>query len=205
VIKSILFDLGNVIVPFNVERAYKRMAELCACSSDEVAARISATRLVRPYEKGEIETEPFIRELSVALRLNIGYQEFCDWWSCVFLPGSLVPEALLEHLASRYRVLALSNTNPIHFTMLKESYPLLRHFHDYVLSYEVGAAKPEPRIYREAIDRAQCSPEECFFTDDLEVNVEAARDHGMDAVQFLSAEQLERELRARGLLELSRS
>ncbi len=77
---------------------------------------------------------------------------------------------------------------------------MLRQFHDYVLSYQVGAAKPEAKIYREAIARAQCSPEECLFIDDLAVNVEAAREHGMDAVQFLTAEQLDRELRARGLL-----
>lgn len=200
-IKTVLFDLGNVIVPFDVQLAYARMAELCACRSEEVAARIRATGLVRPFEKGEIAAEPFFRELSAALRLNISYQEFCDWWSCVFLPNTLVREALLEGLRNRYRLLALSNTNPIHFATLRDGYPLLRHFHDYVLSYEVGAAKPEPKIYREAIARAQCSPEECFFTDDLAVNIEAAREHGMDAVQFLSAEQLERELRARGLCQ----
>ncbi len=63
----------------------------------------------------------------------------------------------------------------------------------------MGAAKPEAKIYHEAIARAQCKPEECFFIDDLAVNVEAAREHGMDAVQFLSVEQLDRELRVRGL------
>jgi putative hydrolase of the HAD superfamily len=100
-------------------------------------------------------------------------------------------------------LLALSNTNSIHFAMLKDAYPLLRHFHDFVLSYEVGAAKPDAKIYREAIARAQCRPEECFFTDDMAVNIEAACEHGMDAVQFLSAEQLDRELRARGLRQPS--
>jgi putative hydrolase of the HAD superfamily len=49
--------------------------------------------------------------------------------------------------------------------------------------------------------RARCEPEACFFADDLPVNVIAARELGMDAVQFLSAEQLERELRARGLCQ----
>jgi epoxide hydrolase-like predicted phosphatase len=198
-IEAVFFDLGNVVIPFNVDLAYARMGELCGCPSQEVAARIRATGLVRPFEKGEIAAEPFVRELSAALRLSINYREFCDWWSCVFLPDTLVSEALLEDLRSRYRLLALSNTNPIHFAMVKETYPLLRHFDDFVLSYQVGAAKPEAKIYQEAIARAQCNPEGCFFTDDLAVNVQAAREHGMDAVQFLSAEQLERELRARGL------
>jgi HAD superfamily hydrolase (TIGR01509 family) len=200
VIKTILFDLGNVIIPFDVKLAYARMSERCGCPAEEVAARIRGTELVGPFEKGEIETEPFVRELSAALELDLTHQEFCDWWNGVFLPDPLVPEALLADLRSRHRLLALSNTNSIHFAKLKEAYPLLRHFDGYVLSYEVGAAKPEAKIFREAIAQAQCDPEGCFFTDDLMVNVEAARAHGMDAVQFLSADQLQRELRARGAL-----
>ncbi len=199
-IKTILFDLGNVIIPFDFKRAYARMAALCGCAVEEVPARIRATGLVAPFEKGEIEAGPFVRQLSAALKLDITYSEFCDWWSSVFLQPTLVSEALIEDLRRRHRLLALSNTNAIHFSMVKQAYPLLRHFDAYVLSYEVGAAKPEAKIYREAIARAQCDPGECFFTDDLTVNVEAARSHGMDAVQFFSAEQLEQELRARGAL-----
>ncbi len=199
-IKTIFFDLGNVVVPFSVERAYTRMVELCGRPRDEVAARIRATGLVRPYEKGEIATEPFARAISAALELDITHQAFCDWWNCVFMPDPLVSEGLMEDLASRYRMLALSNTNPLHYAMLKENYPILRHFHDNVLSYEVGAAKPEAAIYRAAIERAGCRAEECFFTDDLAANVEAAREQGIDAVQFLSATQLEQELVARGLM-----
>src|SRR5579863_6779116 len=156
------------------------MAERCGCKAEEIPARIRATGLVAPFEKGEIEAEPFVRELSSALNLNITYPEFCDWWSSVFMPEALLPEAWLRDLRSRYRLLALSNTNSIHFAMLQQAYPLLRHFNAYVLSYEVGAAKPDAKIYREAIARAGCAAAECFFTDDLAVNVEAAREHGMD-------------------------
>jgi putative hydrolase of the HAD superfamily len=60
--------------------------------------------------------------------------------------------------------------------------------------------KPDAQIYQEAIERARCRPEECFFTDDIAINVEAARNNGMDAVQFLSAAQIEDELRTRGAL-----
>jgi putative hydrolase of the HAD superfamily len=84
--------------------------------------------------------------------------------------------------------------------MLKAQYPLLGHFDDFVLSYEVGALKPDAKIYQEAIQRSGCLPGECFFTDDIAINVEAAREHGIDAVQFLSAGQLQEELRARRVL-----
>ena len=94
----------------------------------------------------------------------------------------------------------LSNTNPIHFHMIRANYPLLRHFDHCVLSYEVGALKPSAKIFQAAVAHAGCDAGECFFTDDLAMNVEAARKHGMDAVQFQSAAQLEEELKARGLL-----
>ncbi len=84
--------------------------------------------------------------------------------------------------------------------MLRSRYPILDRFHDFVLSYEVGAAKPSARIYQEAIRRAGCRPEECFFTDDIALYVDAARQHGIDAVQFQSAAQIEVELRSRGAL-----
>jgi putative hydrolase of the HAD superfamily len=84
--------------------------------------------------------------------------------------------------------------------MLREAYPMLGRFDDYILSYQVGALKPSAEIYREAIARAQCRPEECFFTDDILAYVEAAREQGIDAVQFLSLAQLESDLRTRGVL-----
>ncbi len=96
-------------------------------------------------------------------------------------------------------MLVLSNTNAIHFPMVAKLYPILQHFDHYVLSYEVGAMKPSPQIYQEALRHAQCKPEECFFTDDIPAYVEAARREGIDAVQFQSAEQIERELRSRGV------
>lgn len=200
-IKTILLDLGNVVVAFDFKLAYARLAEHCGCRPEEIPTRIRATGLVAPFERGEIAPQRFVREFSAALELNLTYPEFCEWRSCVFLPEPLVPDALLEDLGRRYRLLAVSNTNPIHFDMIQKRYPLLRHFHEFVLSHEVGAAKPEAKIFREAIARAQSSAGECFFVDDLAENVEAARAHGMEAIQFLSAGQLEDELRARGLLK----
>jgi len=166
----------------------------------EISARLRSTDLVSRFETGRIASEPFVGELSTLLGLKTTYSEFCDLWTSVFFEDTLVPESLIAGLHGRHRLLVLSNTNPIHFSMLKARYPVFSHFDDFVLSYEVGALKPDARIYRKAIERAECLPEECFFTDDIAINVEAARKNGMDAVQFFSAERLEEELKARGLL-----
>jgi HAD superfamily hydrolase (TIGR01509 family) len=83
--------------------------------------------------------------------------------------------------------------------MVFERYPLLKHFDEYILSYKVGAMKPSPVIYNAALAKAQCRPEECFFTDDIPAYVEGAKAQGIDAVQFQNAAQIEAELRARGV------
>jgi putative hydrolase of the HAD superfamily len=192
--------LGRVLVHFDFERGYRTLEGLCPYSAAEIPARIFPGGLVKRFETGLIEPRDFYAQLSRRLDLSIDYSRFCEIWSCIFTQA-LLPESLLESLAARYRLLLLSNTNSIHFESIRAAFPhLLRHFHHTVLSYEVKAMKPQPEIYQAAITLAQCRPEECFFTDDILEYVEAARGLGIDAVQFESHAQIERELRARGMV-----
>lgn len=196
-IKAVIFDLGRVIVPFDFNRGYARIEALCGIAAAEVPARIRPTGLVERLESGQIAPRDFVTQLSALLGLTCTYDEFCDIWSCIFLPDALIPEEMLRSIAARYRLVLLSNTNSIHFDLIRRNYPHLRHFHALVLSHEVGAMKPSPLIYEKAVDAAGCLPEECFFTDDVPEYIEGARRYGIDAVQFQSATQIEGELRQR--------
>ena len=198
-IKAVIFDLGNVIVPFDFKRGYIAMQPWCCYPAEEIPKRLSTTDLVTRFESGQIQPREFVRELTSVLDLTVDYDEFCRIWSAIFLPETLVPETLLAALKKRYTLVLLSNTNAIHFDMVRESYPLLRHMDHYVLSHEVGALKPSPRMYQEAVSRAGCRPEECFFTDDIAAYVAGARREGIDAEQFQGLEKLEADLRARGI------
>ena len=199
-IKTVIFDLGGVIVPFDFKRGYARMEGRCAYPAAEIPQRLRTTDLVTRYECGRIESRAFVNELCNVLDLKATYDEFCELWSCIFLKETLISDALLARIHEHHRLLLLSNTNDIHFSMLERDYPILKHFDDRILSYEVGAMKPSPRIYQEAIARAGCPAEECFFTDDIAAYVEGARREGIDAVQFQSASQVEEELRSRGVV-----
>jgi putative hydrolase of the HAD superfamily len=199
-IKAVIFDLGNVLIPFDFTIGYRALEPLCEIPAAEIPARIAATGLVRELETGEISADGFYIRLADALNLQITIEEFREIWCSIFLPHPLIPEELLEAISRTHKLILLSNTNAIHFDMIAKTYPLLRHFHAHILSHEAGAMKPDPAIYRAAIAAAGCAPEECFFTDDLAANVEGARQVGMDAVQFESGIQLEAELRARGVV-----
>jgi putative hydrolase of the HAD superfamily len=199
--KAILFDLGKVLVHFDFQKAYRELEPLCGYCAADIPKRLAGTGLVERLETGTIESREFVQAVCQVLDARVDYDEFGRIFAGIF-GETLIPESLIEKLAQRYRLVLLSNTNAIHFELLRENYAhMLRHFHRLILSHEVGAMKPDPAIYRAAVEAAGCRPEECFYTDDILKFVEGGRALGIDAVQFESCQQLERELKARGMLE----
>jgi putative hydrolase of the HAD superfamily len=199
-LRTLIFDLGGVIVPFDFAHAYRRMEAWSGLGRDEIRERLTAGGLAVDFECGRLTPERFREELNRRLAIAISQDEFVGMWVSIFTPGrTLVSEELIASLAARYRVILLSNTTLTHYEWLAANTPHLARMHDHVLSYEVGAAKPEREIYEEAIRRARCAAEECFFTDDVLPYVEGARRCGIDAVQFTGEEALRAELGARGI------
>ena len=196
--KAVIFDLGRVLVNFDFKRGYRALEGLCPYTAAEIPKRLSTCGLVEQFETGLIEPRDFVTQMSAVLDLAIDYDRFCQVWTSIFTE-TLVPEAMLEGLAARYRLLLLSNTNAIHFEGLRQTHTMFRHFHHLVLSYEVKAMKPHPRIFQAAVALAGCRPEECFYTDDIGDYVAAAQNRGIDAVRFESLAQLQKELTVRGI------
>jgi len=93
----------------------------------------------------------------------------------------------------------LSNTNAAHIAYVKKQYDLLDKFDDLVLSYEVGAMKPDPPIFEAALGKIECDPSECFYTDDIVENVERARGFGIQAEVFIDARTFLSHLQRRNL------
>jgi putative hydrolase of the HAD superfamily len=199
-IKTVIFDLGCVLIPFDFQRGYRAMADKYGIVPEEIPAKLRPTGLVTQYESGQMSTPDFVARVGDLLGISTTPDEFLHLWSAIFERRTLIPESVPETLRENgYRVLLLSNTNDMHFRFIRENYAILRHFDDLVLSYEVGATKPSPKIYAAAIEKAGCAPGECFFTDDIEEYVEGAKQAGIDAVQFKQYEQLRGELLVRGV------
>jgi len=196
--KAIVFDLGKVLVPFDFKIGYRALECACPYPADEIRRRIAQTGLVARFETGLIEPLDFFAKLSAALDLSLDYDGFCSAWGSIFF-GQLIADPVLLSLAARYRLLLLSNTNAIHWEMIRRNYRMVEYFHDCVLSFEERAMKPDPAIYRALVERAACRPEECFFPDDIALNVAGARRECIDALQFESPAQLQREMASRGI------
>jgi putative hydrolase of the HAD superfamily len=198
-IRTLIFDLGQVVIPFDWKRGYGALAEFSPYPPEEIRRRIKETGLFGIFERGQIESADVAQRLSAVLDMNVPFERFRELWSSIFLPETIIPDQMLASLHARHRLLLLSNTDAIHYGWVMEKYSIMRHFDHCVLSFELGLHKPEPGIYQEAIRQAGCAASEIFFTDDLAENIEGARLAGIDAVQFQSLAQLEGELTSRGI------
>lgn len=189
-IQALLFDLGDVIVGLDFDRAYRRLEAMTGLKKPEITGRIAAADLAVAYETGSIDSAEFHRRFCEAVGIAMPFADFAGLWGNMFAEEPLLEEALFEEWARDYQLVLLSNTNELHYEWIAARYSPLRHFHATVLSYEVGTMKPDRRIYKAAVAAAGVAPEACFFTDDKQANVEGARALRIQAVRFVGREDL---------------
>ena len=200
-LKFFYFDLGNVLLHFDHQRAVRQMAELSGVSAKRVWEVVFESDLHLQYEAGEMTTEEFHDEFSRRTSTTTDLAEMCLACSDIFELNKPLAAIVEEVKSSGHRLGILSNTNAAHWEFVFDGrYPLLREgFGTFALSFELKSLKPDPAIYRAAADLAGTPPDEIFFVDDRPENVEGARAGGFDAVQFTTAARLAGDLRARGI------
>ena len=116
-----------------------------------------------------------------------------------WLNESIVP-VLHELKASGQRLVLLSNTSITHIQFIERHYTVLDLMDDRVTSFEAGALKPESRIFEVALEKAQCTPEECFYTDDIAAYINKALTFGIHARLFTTTESLRQSLKELSVL-----
>jgi FMN phosphatase YigB (HAD superfamily) len=193
-ITAITFDLGNVLVKVDHLRFCRRLAALADLSPQEVYAQVFESSLEPGYDTGRITSRQFYQRVTAHFGVALPYSRFADLWCDIFDPMDLMAE-MVEHLAARFPLFLLSNTNSLHFAYIQERFAaLLRPFRTFVLSYQVGSRKPEAAIYQALIRQVGSSPAEILFLDDKESFVDSARGQGLAAWQFRSPVELQQKL-----------
>mgnify|MGYP005839105697 FL=1 len=193
VIKALALDLGNVLVQVDHYRFCRRLGDLAGLAPEEVYAAVFASNLEPGYDTGRLTTEEFYQHVTAHFRVNLPFSQFSVWWNDIFEPMEGMAD-LVSHLATRYPLYLVSNTNALHFEYIKQNYALLEHFRSFVLSFEVGSRKPEPEIFQALIQQTGLPPSQCLFVDDKPPFVEAARQQGLTAWRFTSPERFVQDL-----------
>lgn len=197
-LKTIFFDLGNVLIFFDHSKMLRQIAHCTGLTSDAVKNILVTEKVLMSYESGQIDTAGFCQIFKTRAPKPFALSDLFEAVSDIFTPNAAL-WPLVEQLKEKgCRLILLSNTSECHFIHVYATYPLLRLFDDMILSFEVGALKPDPRIFQAALAKAQCDPKECFYTDDIPEFVAGARKAGLDSEIFTSVPELKASLAKRG-------
>jgi glucose-1-phosphatase len=197
--KHLLLDIGNVLVGLDYEDFGERMRALTGLSSVQLQTLLRADNLAQRFETGKITGIVFYEEACRRTGISMPWPDFLEAWNSILGP-ILIPEELLALLSKNVRLWIISNTNELHYDFMTRNFPFPRYVEGSILSHEVGALKPDSRIFVYALQKMQALAGEVLFVDDQAANVKAAQDLGIGAFQFLNPPQFAAELRARGIL-----
>jgi len=197
--RAIIFDIGRVLIRVDISRAMGGLASGLTLTPQEVWSAIEKDPHWLDWQEGRISPRDWHLHLTKRLGASLTFEEFSEVWNRALDPKPIHSEAFLEKLSKNYRLALLSNTDPIHMSQEEARFPFFRFFPVRIYSYQVGASKPDPIIYRQALQACKVRAEEAVYIDDVAAYAEAARRLGMTGIVFQSPEQLQTDLRNLGI------
>jgi len=194
--KTIIFDLGGVLVDWNPEYVYlnefdgdrKKMNWFFdnICTSDWNEEQ-DGGKLIKIATKERIKLFPEHEKL---IKMYYGRWE-------EMLKGEIIESVnILKKLKSKnYKLIALTNWSFETFPVAIRRFDFLKLFDGIVVSGKIKMLKPFKNIYNYTINKYKLSPSECVFIDDRVSNVQGAINCGIKGIHFQSSKQLIRELK----------
>lgn len=176
--RALLVDLGKVLVAFDHQVTCDRLAEATGVPADRLWPVLFG-ELEAEFDRGRLSPADFFR----ACEERAGLPRLPDalWegaWRDIFHP---LPDAIaaLARVDRKVRRVLVSNTNELHWEGVLRVFQPRGLLDDIVLSFRVGAVKPEPGFWEAALAAAGCAAEECLYADDRAELVASAAARGM--------------------------
>lgn len=185
-IRTIIFDLGGVILTLDQSEAIRRFQQLGISDADRRLDIYTQDGIFGQLEEGKITADTFQREAGLLAGHQLTFEE-CRWAWLGYakeLPQRNL-DLLLKLRSEGYRVVLLSNTNPFMMSWVRSpEFDGQGHSIDYYmdacyLSYEMGVMKPSQEFFHRVLMAEGISPSETLFLDDGARNVAAASQMGI--------------------------
>ena len=174
-IKNIIFDLGNVILkdsPSVVLKNLKISSGKCQIIKNKFFDNWSELDLGNQTLKEHLNNCKFVFNIDESIKeILLNYYKYRPFNNEVI--------ELINHLKSnKYNIFILSNNNKEAYEYLKKL-PIFKSVDGWIVSCDYHIVKPNKEIYIKLFQTFNISPEECFFIDDKEENINVARTLGM--------------------------
>ena len=198
-INTIIFDLGNVLIPWEPRWLFRQLLPDEA-AIDRFMADVDFLAWNHLHDAGQ----PFAQGIAQASERHPHYrhlfQAYFERWDETV--GNAYPESvacLHELKAAGLRVLALTNFSSETFVRARQRYAFLAEFEGIVVSGDEGLTKPDPAIYQRLFARYQVEPARALLIDDSAANINTARALGLHAIHLPDPGRIREQLRAHAL------
>ena len=182
---DIILDMGNVLLEWNKDKILRGVVKT---EKDYMILdkAIFQSGLWERLDLGTLTREELV--LKVVSMIGSIYQEkvqevVWNWPSYIEIYTEVFP--LLVRLKEKgHRIFVLSNTSPVFYELLEEQLSPLNEILDgFVLSCDIKAIKPDPKMFEEILHKYQLDPANCVFLDDIADNTKMAESLGIRAYQ----------------------
>ena len=185
-IKNIVFDMGNVLVGYDAMRVCSHFIE---DEEDRKAVRdavfISPEWLL--LDMGLISEEEALKRIGgrIPQRLQPMAKLCMDHWTEFNMWPIEEMREVVEHMKRQgFGIYLCSNASNRLPECYREVIPAIELFNGVLFSAPEKCMKPQRQIYEILFSRFGLKPEECFFVDDMQLNIDGARECGMDGYCF---------------------
>jgi HAD superfamily hydrolase (TIGR01509 family) len=178
-IKTIIFDFGDVFINLDKDGAYHNALKLF--NLEKFPEELIAVNAL--YEQGFMETEEFIDFYEDNFE-HLTREDIKEAWNFIIRDFPKHRLDFIKQLKAqgKYKLILLSNTNQLHIDFIKEHVPFYEEFKScfdkFYLSHEINLRKPETNIFEFVLKENNLKPEECVFIDDTTENTSTAADLG---------------------------
>jgi len=200
-IRAVIFDFGGVLTRSAPSDGFRDMCRELSVTPEELGQALYGRDYWRKAQWGEITAAEYWR--LVAAGLGVGLEKLRSAWKRFRGPDVINWDVMqiVRELRWSCKTAICSNAQDNLRTDSIAHYGIESFFDEIIVSGAERVAKPDPRIYRIALERLDCEPEEAVFVDDDPDNVAGAEKVGIRAIRFddsLPAECLRERLREVG-------
>ena len=202
---TLIFDFGRVLVDYDFDRFFAVLRADYRVSEAAFAEFMQVVLAEETYSSLDRELIPFARQVDMLKQQHPACAELFDAFDKRFqevvtgeVPG--MHQLLGELRSSGYRLYGLSNWSSKVYETMRNYSEIFSLLHGRVLSCEEHLLKPEPEIYRRALDRWGLNAEECVFVDDKQANIDGCQAVGIKGIRFAGCTALRRQLRLLNIL-----
>jgi HAD superfamily hydrolase (TIGR01509 family) len=197
-IKAICFDLDGVFFTKQSFKAFKNtIAELT--SHPDLLDEVFHGSMMNDFKKNKITEDAYWDYVRNSLDISLANEEFSAIFENSYSIDQDIFDYILKIKEAGYKTCLCSNNFSTRIMALDKKFDFLKHFDVKVFSFDVGALKPDIKMFQTLAELSCVDGSEIVYSDDNKSKLEGAKNLGINTFVFENFPQFKNKLKSLGV------